>query len=152
MGKGNSAALRVLIVDDEPLAIERLTMLCDDVDGIEIVGKASDGHEALERIEKLSPDCVLLDLTMPEMDGMAVARAVKRLAERGTAAPAVVFVTAHDDFAVQAFDLDAVDYLLKPVTPDRLERAMARVRERGNVAASPISDWLSELWVPNRGN
>jgi two-component system response regulator AlgR len=111
--------LRTLIVDDEPLAIERMQVICRDIAAIEVAGSAQDGAAALRMIDALAPDLVLLDMTMPELDGLAVARALTGRKPR----PAVVFVTAHENFAVEAFDLDAVDYVLKPVTPERLERA-----------------------------
>jgi len=144
--------LRTLIVDDEPLAIERLQLLCAREPGIALVGTASDGQAALRLAEALQPDLVMLDISMPELDGMAVARALGDAKHK----PAVIFVTAFDAFAVEAFDLAAVDYLLKPVAPDRLARAVARVRERVSVphealppeaAASP---YAQEFWVPHR--
>jgi two-component system, LytTR family, response regulator AlgR len=149
MAETTSDTLATLIVDDEPLAIDRMRMICAQLPMVRVAGTASDGAQALERIGELSPDLVLLDLTMPELDGLAVAR---QLAGRANP-PAVIFVTAHDDHAVEAFDLDAVDYVLKPVEKDRLERAIARaLARRGQspsegVAASP---WLEELWVPHR--
>lgn len=100
----------------------------------------------MRQIEALAPDLVLLDMTMPELDGLAVARALTRQKD----APAVIFVTAHDNFAVEAFDLEAVDYVLKPVTPERLERAVSRAAARRGRRASGDSDWLSEFWVPYR--
>ncbi len=141
-----NAPLRTLIVDDEPLAIERMEVICAQVAGITIAGTASDGASALIQIEALSPDLVLLDMTMPELDGLGVARA---LVGRDNP-PAVVFVTAHDGFAVEAFDLDAVDYVLKPVTPDRLERAIARATARRGERPREGGGWLSEFWVPYR--
>ena len=151
--------LRALIVDDEPLAVERLQVICARMPGMVVVGTASEGESALRLIAALTPDFVLLDLTMPGMDGLAVARA---LSGQG-AAPAIVFVTAHDSFAVEAFDLDAVDYVLKPVAPERLERAVGRAlaRRRGadelgvnKLGAAPpaasASAWLDEFWVPHR--
>ncbi|WP_159980088.1 MULTISPECIES: LytTR family DNA-binding domain-containing protein [unclassified Novosphingobium] len=139
--------LRTLIVDDEPLAVERMQVICSRIEGITVIGTASDGQAALRLIEALNPDLVLLDLTMPETDGLAVAR---RLGGQANA-PAVIFVTAHDEFAVEAFDLDAVDYVLKPVAPDRLQRAVARVvTRRGERAQPPASRWLDEFWVPYR--
>lgn len=138
--------LRTLIVDDEPLAVERLQIVCAGLPGISIVGTASDGAAALRLIAALSPDLILLDVTMPEMDGLAVARAL----EDRDAKPAVIFVTAHDHFAVEAFDLEAVDYVLKPVAPDRLERAIARALARRGEAERPSGEWLGELWVPHR--
>lgn len=141
-----AAALRTLIVDDEPLAIERMQLICRDLAGIEVAGTAQDGAAALRMIDALSPDLVLLDMTMPELDGLAVARALAGRKPR----PAVIFVTAHENFAVEAFDLDAVDYVLKPVTPDRLERAVARALARRGERAEQGGDWLTEFWVPYR--
>lgn len=146
-GAPPSPPLRTLIVDDEPLAVERMQVICSRIEGITVIGTASDGQAALRLIEALGPDLVLLDLTMPETDGLTVAR---RLGGQPNA-PAVIFVTAHDEFAVEAFDLDAVDYVLKPVAPDRLQRAVARVvTRRGERAQQPTSRWLDEFWVPHR--
>ena len=146
-GAPPSPPLRTLIVDDEPLAVERMQVICSRIEGITVIGTASDGQAALRLIEALGPDLVLLDLTMPETDGLTVAR---RLGGQPNA-PAVIFVTAHDEFAVEAFDLDAVDYVLKPVAPDRLQRAVVRVvARRGERAQPPASRWLDEFWVPHR--
>ncbi|HUD30521.1 MAG TPA: LytTR family DNA-binding domain-containing protein [Novosphingobium sp.] len=143
----SAGPLRTLIVDDEPLAVERMQVICSRIEGIVVIGTASDGQAALRLIEALGPDLVLLDLTMPETDGLAVARRLGGQAD----APAVIFVTAHDEFAVEAFDLDAVDYVLKPVAPDRLQRAVARVvSRRGERSQPPASRWLEEFWVPHR--
>jgi two-component system response regulator AlgR len=138
--------LRTLIVDDEPLAIERMQVICRDIAAIEVAGSAQDGAAALRMIDALAPDLVLLDMTMPELDGLAVARALTGRKPR----PAVVFVTAHENFAVEAFDLDAVDYVLKPVTPERLERAVLRALERRGERGQEVGDWLTEFWVPYR--
>ena len=116
-------SIRTMIVDDEPLAIERLQMLCAREPRIALVGTASDGEAALRLIEGLKPDLVMLDIAMPLLDGIGVARAVGRMGMR----PAVIFVTAFEGFAVEAFDLAAVDYMLKPVAHDRLSRAIDRV-------------------------
>ncbi len=140
------SSLRTLIVDDETLAIERLQVICQRLPGLEVVGTASDGRAALAEIARLAPDLVLLDMTMPELDGIGVARALTRQEPR----PALVFVTAHDHFAVEAFDLDAVDYVLKPVSPERLARAIGRVAERRDASPRGASAWLSELWVPHK--
>ncbi|VWX53701.1 LytTR family DNA-binding domain-containing protein [Novosphingobium sp. 9U] len=142
-------ALRTLIVDDEPLAVERLQVICARLEGVQVVGTAGDGQAGLRLIEALTPDLVLLDMTMPLTDGLTVARKL------GTQSnpPAVIFVTAHDEFAVEAFDLEAIDYVLKPVSPDRLQRAIQRVgSRRGQVSERPVqeSQWLSEFWVPHR--
>lgn len=138
--------LATVIVDDEPLALERMQHICAGLPALKVVGTARDGHEALQAIAALSPDLVLLDMTMPGFDGLAVARALTRT----RAPPAVVFVTAHDNFAVEAFDLEAVDYVLKPVTPQRLERAVARAAARRSTRARAVRQWLSEFWVPYR--
>lgn len=142
--------LRTLIVDDEPLAIERLQILCARIAGVSLIGTATDGAAALRLIEALAPDLLLLDIQMPGMDGMAVAGA---LAGR-TPRPALIFVTAFDQFAVAAFDVAAIDYLLKPVEAERLERAIARVRTHIRTAAHSTpampSPWTREFWVPHR--
>ncbi len=141
--------LRLLVVDDEPLAVERLQILLSRVDAVTLVGTASDGGSALRLAEGVTPDAVLLDIAMPGMDGIDVARALARLPQP----PKVIFVTAFDQFAVAAFDIDAVDYLMKPVTPDRLHRAIERVRERLQSHA-PAAErdaeeprHLQEFWV-----
>ena len=142
--------LRTLIVDDEPLAVERMQVICARLAGLTVVGTAADGDAALRLVEALAPDLLLLDMTMPGLDGLGVARALARQAQP----PALVFVTAHDSFAVEAFDLDAVDYVLKPVAPERLERAIARAVARRVVRAEPSmpapNAWISEFWVPHR--
>lgn len=145
----NPETLRTLIVDDEPLAIERMQVLCAEIEHLTVVGTASDGESALRLTEKLNPDLLLLDMTMPGMDGLAVAKAAREQSPK----PAVIFVTAHENFAVEAFDLEAIDYVLKPVASDRLERAIERaLARRGEAGASAEEDdrWLSEFWVPHR--
>lgn len=138
--------LRTLIVDDEPLAVERIQVICAELPAINVVGTASDGAAALRLSEKLEPDLVLLDMTMPELDGLGVAR---KFAEEDNP-PAVIFVTAHDHFAVEAFDLEAIDYVLKPVSSERLDRAIERAIARKGDRKAPASQWLEELWVPHR--
>jgi len=116
--------MNVLIVDDEPLAREGMRLLLGD-EGIRDVQEARNGAEAVAKIRAQRPDLVLLDVQMPETDGFAVLR------ELGAEAmPPVIFVTAHDEYAIQAFEVNAVDYLLKPVARDRFQQALARVRER----------------------
>lgn len=144
---------RTLIVDDEPLAVERLQMLCAREPRITLAGTASDGEAALRLIEGLEPDLVMLDIAMPLLDGIGVARATSRMG----LCPAIIFVTAFEGFAVEAFDLAAVDYLLKPVAHDRLGRAIDRVelalRNRAPAPATttgPESPWAEEFWVPHR--
>lgn len=142
--------LRTLVVDDEPLATERLQLLLARLGGVDLVGTASDGEAACRMADALRPDLLLLDIAMPGMDGIDVARALGRSSTR----PAVIFVTAFDQFAVSAFEVEAVDYLVKPVDPKRLERALERAREhlnrRGEVAAEaelPDGSYLDEFWA-----
>ncbi|MEL6878238.1 MAG: LytTR family DNA-binding domain-containing protein [Pseudomonadota bacterium] len=142
----NTGALRTLIVDDEPLAVERIQVICAELGAISVVGTASDGAAALRLSKALSPDLILLDMTMPELDGLGVARLLAEEEEP----PAVIFVTAHDDFAVEAFDLEAIDYVLKPVSADRLGRAIERAVARRGERKEKAGKWLEELWVPHR--
>ena len=117
--------LRALIVDDEPIARRRIRRLLRSVDDIEIAGECGNGRSALEAIDAARPDLVFLDVQMPELDGFDV---VTQLHPGRT--PAVVFVTAFDRYALRAFDVHAVDYLLKPIAPARLRLAVDRARER----------------------
>lgn len=117
--------MRVVIVDDEPLAREGLRMLLAEHPDTLVVGEAGDGREAAALIDAVRPDLALLDIEMPELDGLALA-----LGLAPATAPALVFVTAHDAHAVRAFEAMALDYVLKPVAPERLARALARARDR----------------------
>jgi two-component system response regulator AlgR len=140
--------LRVLIADDEPLAAERLQLLLARADGAQLVGTASDGDSAIHLTDALHPDVLLLDIAMPGRDGIGVARALA--AQKPS--PAVVFVTAFDQFAVAAFEVEAVDYLMKPVDPDRLQRVLDRARvylQQRTVQAgqASASQWLEEFWA-----
>ena len=117
--------LRALIVDDEPLARRRLARLLKDEPGVRVVGEASDGESAVAALGRLRPDLLLLDVRLPGMDGLAVLDALGA-ARR----PAVVFVTAYDQYAVDAFEREAVDYVLKPVDGLRLRAAVARAAGR----------------------
>ena len=114
--------MRVLIVDDEPPARERLTSLLADLKLGEVVGQAANGQQALEFVTKGNPDVLLLDIRMPGMDGLEVAGHLAALDHP----PAVIFTTAYDEHALQAFEARAVDYLLKPVRRDRLQQAIER--------------------------
>lgn len=140
--------LRVLIADDEPLAAERLQLLLLRSEGAQLVGTASDGDSAINLTEAMHPDVLLLDIAMPGLDGIGVARA---LAAQDPS-PAVVFVTAFDHFAVAAFEVEAVDYLMKPVDPKRLQRALDRARaylraRTGSPQPGKTSQWLEEFWA-----
>lgn len=115
--------LRVLIVDDEPVARRGIVRLLQQEPDIEVVGECGDGAAAIAAIVALAPDLVFLDVQMPELDGFAVMEAMG-----GHRMPAVVFVTAFDQHAVRAFDAQALDYVLKPVDPERFRRALQRAR------------------------
>lgn len=131
-------ALRVLIVDDETLARQRLRRLVLAEPDAEVIGECVDGVEALDAIRSHRPDVVLLDVQMPELDGFGVLQALQ-----GEVAPRVVFVTAHDDYAVRAFDVHAVDYVLKPVDADRFRVAFDRARQ--SYAHGAAADRLGQL-------
>lgn len=149
MADAQSPALRTLVVDDEAMAIERMQVLLARFDDINLVGTASTGGQALRLIEALDPDLLLLDISMPGLDGIGVAGAIQRLPKR----PAVVFVTAFDQYAVTAFDVAAADYLLKPVDPVRLGKAIERVHVlRAQAPAPPAAGdgYAAEFWVPHR--
>jgi len=147
--------VRVLIVDDEALARAYLAEQLAEVADIEIVGQAANGFDAVKMAEELPCDVLLLDVQMPKLSGFEV---MELLGER---APAVIFVTAHDEFAVQAFQIHAVDYLLKPVEPVRLQQALQRARERLRdpaphrvavsaqvaLAARPPGQWLERVVI-----
>jgi two-component system LytT family response regulator len=117
--------LRILIADDERPAREFLKNILREFENVSLIGEAEDGAEAVEKIKLLKPDLALLDLQMPEMSGLDV---VKNLSENET--PFIAFVTAYDEYAVKAFEINAVDYLLKPVEKMRLAETLERVFER----------------------
>jgi DNA-binding LytR/AlgR family response regulator len=117
--------LRLLLADDEPLALRRMRLALREIPDVEIVGAASDGAQAIDAMKALRPDVVLLDIKMPLADGFEVANAVE-----DAGGPAVIFVSAFDSYALQAFETSAVDYLLKPVEFERLNSALMRARER----------------------
>jgi two-component system LytT family response regulator len=132
-----SAPLRVLIVDDEPLARERVKDLLAEATDMELVGECRNGHEAIAAIKTERPDLVLLDVQMPGPDGFGVVRALPP-----ENPPAVIFVTAHRDFAVQAFEANALDYLLKPFDRERFRASLARARERRRAPATNLDTEL----------
>lgn len=118
-------SIRTLIVDDEPLARDRIKRFLRDEPDIEIVGEVGNGADAIKLIRSTTPDLVFLDIQMPVKTGF---EAIKSLSEKEM--PAIVFVTAFDQYALQAFDVHALDYLLKPFTRDRFKRSVARVRQQ----------------------
>jgi DNA-binding LytR/AlgR family response regulator len=132
----DEAPLRVLIADDEPRARQFLEKLLAEHPGVEVVGTARGGAEAIEKIAALKPEVAFLDIHMPDLSGLEVARHVK-----GDAMPIVVFVTAYDQYAVEAFEVAAVDYLLKPIRRERLAETLERVaaEPRGPRAAAQRS-------------
>jgi two-component system LytT family response regulator len=141
--------LRVLLVDDEPLALRRLETLFADIDDIDVVGSASTGNEAEERIAALKPELVMLDISMPGKSGIRVAADL--VAEPR---PEIIFVTAFEQYAPDAFEVDAADYLLKPVRFDRLRQAVERARRRrvmrdavDRIAGTPIEAREEAIWV-----
>jgi DNA-binding LytR/AlgR family response regulator len=117
-----AAKLRALIADDEPRARQFLEKLLGEHDGVEVVGSARGGAEALEKIASLRPDVAFLDIHMPDLSGLEVARHLK-----GERTPIVVFVTAYDQYAIEAFEVAALDYLLKPIRRERLAETLARI-------------------------
>ena len=157
--------MRVLLADDEPLALERLKVAMADISDATVIGTAADGIEAGEKIAALKPDLAILDIQMPGLSGMELAQSMT-----GFARPDIVFVTAFNDFAIEAFETDATDYLLKPVSFDRLRMAIERVRRRRALApserpgdgcvradagtsasAADQKRYDDALWVPGRG-
>jgi len=114
--------LRTLIVDDEAPARERLRNLLAGNELVELIGEARDGAEAVQRIELTSPDLVLLDIQMPVLDGFEVLEALED-------PPAIIFITAYDEYAIKAFEVNALDYLLKPFSQERLDKAIARAHQ-----------------------
>jgi two-component system response regulator LytT len=132
--------LRALVVDDEQLARDELSFLLAQVAGVEVVGQAANGVEAIEALDRLRPDVVFLDIQMPGSSGFEVARQIV-----GKGLPAhVVFVTAFDEYALEAFEVNAIDYLLKPVEPGRLDQALQRVRRRIDTEA-PLNEHIEKI-------
>jgi two-component system response regulator LytT len=132
--------LHAVVVDDEPLALEELCYLLGQIGGVRVAGRADNGLDAVALVERLAPHVVFLDVQMPGLTGFEVARTL--LGRRQ--GPHIVFVTAFDRYAVDAFELNAVDYLLKPVELGRLEQAVSRVR-RWIALSQPVDDRLERL-------
>lgn len=120
-----SLRITALIVDDEPIACRRVRRMLRDDPDVEIIGECGDGQEALQSIQKYSPDLLFLDVQMPEMDGFEVLKALGN-----DRIPSVIFVTAYDLYALRAFEVYAIDYLLKPFDRDRFEKAVKHAKER----------------------
>lgn len=138
-------ALRVMVVDDEQLARDELCYQLEQLPDVEVVGQAGNGIEALAAVERHDPDLVFLDIQMPGLTGFELAR---RLLERYDDSPALVFVTAFDQHAIEAFEVNAVDYLLKPVEGMRLEQALHRARRRLSSArrtGAPLNDQIERI-------
>ena len=127
-----------LVVDDEPLARDELAYLLQKTGKVTVVGEAATGAEAIAAVARLHPDVVFLDVRMPEMDGFAVASTLLEMANP----PIVVFATAHDEFALQAFEVSAVDYLLKPLDASRVDRSVARLER---ALSQPQTETLDRL-------
>jgi two-component system, LytTR family, response regulator AlgR len=146
--------MNILIVDDEPLARKRLARLVEEIGGHTLLAEAGNGKDALLRSGELNPDIVLLDVRMPEMDGIETARQLARL----TNPPAVIFTTAFSEHALHAFDAHAIDYLVKPIRKERLEQALAKAHKlnRAQLAAltqdAQPQSGRSHLNVTTRGN
>jgi two-component system LytT family response regulator len=139
--------MRTILVEDEPHARQYLRELLAEEEGVAIVGEASGGVEGVDLIRKLLPDLVFLDVQMPEVDGFKVIEEI-----RGESMPAFVFVTAYSEYAVRAFEVEAVDYLRKPFDRDRLavslERAMRRLEIRNGRAAGDLDNGAENQWLP----
>ncbi len=140
--------IRALIVDDEQLARQRVRLLLDEEPDVEIIGESADGFEAVDQIQATKPDLVFLDVQMPDMDGFEVLRRVPQ-----ASLPVVIFTTAYDQHALQAFEVKALDYLLKPFKPTRFKEAMQRARElmadkNARVAARGLLAILGQSTAP----
>ncbi|THB69844.1 MAG: DNA-binding response regulator [Gammaproteobacteria bacterium] len=147
--------MKVLIVDDEVLARARLKELLTGISDVEIIGEASNGLEAFNLCARLAPDIVLMDIRMPGMDGIQAARQMAIL----DLAPSVIFTTAFGEYALEAFEANAIDYLLKPIRIDRLERALEKAKkltpnqlEAIETTSEEVSDARTEILCRVRGN
>src|SRR5437773_10781868 len=140
------ADIRALIVDDEALARERVRTLLAAAPGVTVIRECTGGREAVEAVIEYQPDLVFLDVQMPDLDGFQVLEAVGD----DPPLPTVVFVTAYDEYALRAFDVHAVDYLLKPIEPERFARTLARVRETlGDKSDRRLAALLDALATPD---
>jgi len=144
MSPDHRHSIRALVVDDEPLARSNLKVLLRNDPDITLIGECGSGSEGLEKIRELDPDLVFLDVQMPECDGFDVLELLG-----GDAPPAIVFVTAYDQYALRAFDAGALDYLLKPFDNARFERTLCRVKER--LHAKPRTPQLERIMIKSAG-
>jgi two-component system LytT family response regulator/two-component system response regulator LytT len=142
-----TATLTAMIIDDEQLAQDELAYLIKDISDIEVVGVARHGLEAVDLIQKLEPDLVFLDVQMPGLDGLGV---VRRLREKNIELPHIIFATAFDQYAVEAFRLEAMDYLLKPIERSRLEETLERARRAIQEKQKAIPTEPSPRLTPQR--
>src|SRR5947199_10783217 len=133
--------ITTLVVDDEQLARDELAFLLKSFSDVEVVGQGRNGLEAVSLVRDLNPHLVFLDVQMPGLDGFGV---IKKLLEKKARLPFVIFVTAYDQYAVQAFEVNAMDYLLKPIAKARLEKALAKVKRSVEATASS-ADKLARL-------
>lgn len=141
--------MRVLLADDEPLARDLLRALLAATADVEVVGEVGDGVDLVDQVEALAPDLVILDIEMPGRDGMTAAGLLRHRSD-GREGPAVIFATAHGERAVDAFGLDAVDYLMKPIRRERLAEALDRARRRRPLEAGAEATAVDAIWVPTR--
>ncbi len=146
--------IRLLVVDDEQLAIDRLVEYCRDIEGVEVVGSARDSVEAEAAVKEFQPDLMTLDIQMPGRSGMAMAASLP-IENR----PEIIFITAFEHYAPDAFEVEAADYLLKPVRLDRLRQAIRRAERRraerkameGAASEQPASPYQDAIWVSVKG-
>ena len=143
---GERAKVRVLIVDDEPPARRNIAMLLEDDADVEILGECSSGKDAIAATRKLRPDLLFLDVQMPESDGFDVLEILGR-----ELPPAIVFVTAYDQYALRAFEAGALDYLLKPFENSRFYRAVARAKEKIELARRKVAAKVGHLVIKSAG-
>ena len=134
----SNKTLKCIIVDDEPLALEILESHINNTDGLELSKKCVHAIEASEAIKKEQPDVVFLDINMPEVSGLDLAQSLK-------GGPLIVFTTAYEEYAVEAFEINAIDYLLKPISPDRFAKSVERVREYMELRSKDGSSASDEL-------
>jgi len=145
--------MKCLVVDDESLARQRLTRLLEDMGEWKVCGEAANGEQALQQVQQLCPDLVLLDIRMPGMDGLEAARHIVQLENP----PVLVFATAYGDHALEAFETQAVDYLLKPIHPQRLQQALDKARRLSSVQLEKLQKSQADsrrthLCARKRGN